>query len=210
MLQEPVARAACSPACSRSRSSWRSCRGALNQLLDAVAENSCESEVDAIDEKLLMEGLQKIANRITLGLVIAAMIVGAALLMRVETRFRILGYPGLAILFFLAAGIAGRLAGRQHDDPRHARGEGAVAREGAEEERRPNRPGSVAPAHAHFHEEDYGSDCRIGRKQELLACVVRGALSSMDRMRQRSIAPARMISIATRRAPERRKRARHR
>ena len=32
------------------------------------------------------------------------MIVGAALLMRIETSFRILGYPGLAILFFLAAG----------------------------------------------------------------------------------------------------------
>jgi len=26
--------------------------------------------------------------------------------MRIDTRFKILGYPGLAILFFLAAGIA--------------------------------------------------------------------------------------------------------
>jgi hypothetical protein len=41
----------------------------------------------------------------SLGLVISAMIVGAALLMRIETSFRILGYPGLAILFFLAAGV---------------------------------------------------------------------------------------------------------
>ena len=29
------------------------------------------------------------------------MIIGAAMLMRVETSFRILGYPGLAMLFFL-------------------------------------------------------------------------------------------------------------
>lgn len=29
------------------------------------------------------------------------MIVGAAMLMRVETSFRLMGYPGLAILFFL-------------------------------------------------------------------------------------------------------------
>ena len=63
--------------------------------------------VDAIDEVLLMEGLQKIANRITLGLIVAAMIVGAAMLMRVETSFRILGYPGLAMLFFMLAACGG-------------------------------------------------------------------------------------------------------
>jgi predicted unusual protein kinase regulating ubiquinone biosynthesis (AarF/ABC1/UbiB family) len=77
----------------------------LNQFVDLVAENKLKLNVDAIDEALLMEGLQKIANRITLGLVISAMIVGAALLMRIDTSFRILGYPGLAILFFLGAGI---------------------------------------------------------------------------------------------------------
>jgi hypothetical protein len=50
-----------------------------------------------------MAAFQKIANRITLGLLLAALIVGAALLMRVETTFKILGYPGLAIIFFLVA-----------------------------------------------------------------------------------------------------------
>ena len=79
----------------------------LNQLIDAVSENRIRFKVDAINEVLLMEGLQKIANRITLGLVIAAMIVGAAMLMRIDTSFRILGYPGLAILFFLAAALSG-------------------------------------------------------------------------------------------------------
>jgi len=39
--------------------------------------------------------------------VLAAMIVASALLMRVETSFRILGYPGLAIVFFLAAALTG-------------------------------------------------------------------------------------------------------
>ncbi len=74
-----------------------------------MADNQFRIEVDAIDEKQLMEGLQKIANRITLGLVLAALILGAALLMRVETSFRILGYPGLAILLFLAAVVGGVL-----------------------------------------------------------------------------------------------------
>jgi predicted unusual protein kinase regulating ubiquinone biosynthesis (AarF/ABC1/UbiB family) len=77
--------------------------GRVNRILDLVAGNEVKLKVDAIDEKHLMMGLQKIANRITLGLLLAALIVGAALLMQVETSFRILGYPGLAIVFFLLA-----------------------------------------------------------------------------------------------------------
>ncbi|HEY5896030.1 MAG TPA: AarF/UbiB family protein [Burkholderiales bacterium] len=79
----------------------------VNRILDRVAENDLELKVDALDEARLMEGMQKVANRITLGLVLAALIIGAALLMRVETSFRLLGYPGLAILLFLAAAIGG-------------------------------------------------------------------------------------------------------
>lgn len=75
----------------------------VNRILDTVANNQLEVKVDAIDEKTLVEGFQKVANRITVGLVLAALIVGAALLMRVETSFRILGYPGLAIVCFVAA-----------------------------------------------------------------------------------------------------------
>jgi Co/Zn/Cd efflux system component len=55
----------------------------------------------------VLDGLQKIANRITLGLILAALIIGAALMMRVETAFKILGYPGLPAIFFLLAAVAG-------------------------------------------------------------------------------------------------------
>ncbi len=79
----------------------------INRILDAVGNNELSFKVDAIDEKVVLEGLQKVANRITLGLVVAALIVGAALLMRVETSFRIFGYPGLAMIFFLLAAAAG-------------------------------------------------------------------------------------------------------
>ena len=76
----------------------------VNRILDRVADNQIEVKVDAVDEMRLIEGLQKIANRITTGLVLAALIVAASILSRVETTFRILGYPGLALLlFFLAA-----------------------------------------------------------------------------------------------------------
>jgi predicted unusual protein kinase regulating ubiquinone biosynthesis (AarF/ABC1/UbiB family) len=81
--------------------------GRVNKIMDLAASNSLKVGVDAIDEKVLVEGFQKIANRITLGLILAALIVGAAMLMRVETSFRILGYPGLAMLCFLAAAGGG-------------------------------------------------------------------------------------------------------
>ena len=42
-----------------------------------------------------------------MGLILAAVIVGAAMLMRIETSWTILGYPGLAILFFLGAAGGG-------------------------------------------------------------------------------------------------------
>jgi predicted unusual protein kinase regulating ubiquinone biosynthesis (AarF/ABC1/UbiB family) len=79
----------------------------VNRILDSAGNNELRFKVDAIDEKVVMEGLQKVANRITLGLVVAALIVGAAMLMRVETSFRIFGYPGLAMIFFLLAAAAG-------------------------------------------------------------------------------------------------------
>jgi predicted unusual protein kinase regulating ubiquinone biosynthesis (AarF/ABC1/UbiB family) len=78
-----------------------------NRILDRIADNDLEVRVDAIDEGLLMEGFQKVANRIAVGLVLAALIVGAALLMQVPTSFRILGYPGLAILCYLTAAAGG-------------------------------------------------------------------------------------------------------
>ena len=81
--------------------------GRVNRILDRLADNEFQVRVDAIDETRLMEGLQKVANRIALGLVLAALIVGAALMMDVPTSFVIFGYPGVAILLFLAAAGGG-------------------------------------------------------------------------------------------------------
>ena len=79
----------------------------INKVLDILANNQLRLNVDAVDERLLIDGLHKIANRIALGVILAALIVGAALLMQVPTPFRIFGYPGLAILLFLAAAFGG-------------------------------------------------------------------------------------------------------
>jgi predicted unusual protein kinase regulating ubiquinone biosynthesis (AarF/ABC1/UbiB family) len=77
--------------------------GRLNRILDRLADSDMRVHLEGIDQTRLMTGLQKIANRITVGLLLAALIIGAAMLMQVETSFRILGYPGFAILFFFLA-----------------------------------------------------------------------------------------------------------
>ena len=77
--------------------------GRLNRIMDAVTNSEIEVKVKAVDAKVMLDGMQKIANRITSGLMLAALIVGAALMMRIETRFHLFGYPGIAILCFLAA-----------------------------------------------------------------------------------------------------------
>ena len=75
----------------------------VNRILDAVSNSELEVKVKAVDAKAVLDGMQKIANRIAAGLMLAALIIGASLLMRVQTRFQLFGYPGLAILCFLAA-----------------------------------------------------------------------------------------------------------
>jgi len=77
--------------------------GRLNRIMDAVTNSEIEVKVKAVDAKVMLDGMQKIANRITSGLMLAALIIGAALMMRIETRFHLFGYPGIAILCFLTA-----------------------------------------------------------------------------------------------------------
>ncbi|WP_324719175.1 ABC1 kinase family protein [Salinimicrobium sp. HB62] len=78
----------------------------IDKITENLARNEFRFAIDAIDEKRLTDGFQKVANRITLGLIIASMIIGAAMLMSVPSAFTIFGYPGLAIIFFLLAAVA--------------------------------------------------------------------------------------------------------
>lgn len=75
----------------------------LNTILEGLLDNQFEIKIKAFDDRGLIDNLQKIANRITVGLILAALIIGAALLMKVESSFKILGYPGFAMILFIAA-----------------------------------------------------------------------------------------------------------
>jgi predicted unusual protein kinase regulating ubiquinone biosynthesis (AarF/ABC1/UbiB family) len=81
--------------------------GRVNKVMDALAEGRLTLQVQGIDEKELMRAAQKVANRVTTGVVIAALVIGASMLMRVQTKYMILGYPALAIICFLAAASGG-------------------------------------------------------------------------------------------------------
>jgi predicted unusual protein kinase regulating ubiquinone biosynthesis (AarF/ABC1/UbiB family) len=86
--------------------------GRVNKVMDALAEGELTLNVTGIEQQEIIHGIQKLANRLTAGVVIAALIVGAAMLMRVQTTATILGYPALAIVCFLmAAGFGVTLLG---------------------------------------------------------------------------------------------------
>ena len=77
--------------------------GRVNKVMDALAEGRITLHVQGIDEQSLMRSLQKVANRVTAGLLLASLVVGAAMMMRVSSSHRLFGYPAIAIVCFLLA-----------------------------------------------------------------------------------------------------------
>jgi len=79
----------------------------INRVLESLASSQLKMKVELIDEGAVIDGLQKVANRITLGLVLASLIVSAAMMMRIQSPFTLMGYPGFPTLLFLVAGSLG-------------------------------------------------------------------------------------------------------
>jgi predicted unusual protein kinase regulating ubiquinone biosynthesis (AarF/ABC1/UbiB family) len=75
----------------------------VNKILDVVGNSELEISVKTPDARHLLNGFEKIANRVTMGIILAAMIIGAALMMRISSTFQIFGYPGFAMICFLVA-----------------------------------------------------------------------------------------------------------
>ncbi|MGO3181567.1 MAG: ABC1 kinase family protein [Aequorivita sp.] len=79
----------------------------INKFTELLADNKLKIKVDAIDEQRFTNAFQKVANRITAGLIIAALIIGAAMLVRVPSSWTIAGYPGFAFILFIIAALIG-------------------------------------------------------------------------------------------------------
>jgi len=78
----------------------------VTDILSLLAENRMQVRMTGLEDSRLMENLQKIANRITAGVITAALILASAMMMDVDTSNRLLGYPAIAlVLFLVAAGL---------------------------------------------------------------------------------------------------------
>lgn len=77
--------------------------GKLGRLLDILADNDLRVRIDGLEESRLLENLQKIANRVTAGLISAALILGSAMLARHGDG----SLSGWSMLFFGAAALLG-------------------------------------------------------------------------------------------------------
>lgn len=79
----------------------------LNKISEDLSENKFKIKMDVFDEHRFIVAFQKVANRITSGLIIASLILGAALIMRIPTKWTLMGYPGFAVLLFIFAACIG-------------------------------------------------------------------------------------------------------
>jgi len=77
------------------------------EIIDLTAGGRLTFGIKLTQAEELLGGIHKIANRITVGVVIAALLIASSLMMRVPTSFLLLGYPAIAIFGYLAAAIAG-------------------------------------------------------------------------------------------------------
>ena len=79
----------------------------VNTILGSLADGSLRVRVDAVDAERLVATIQRAANRVVAGLVLAALIIGAAMLAGVDTDVTLLGYPPFALVFFVTAALMG-------------------------------------------------------------------------------------------------------
>ena len=78
----------------------------VSEFLQTLAANKLRVHVTGLEESRLMENLQKIANRISTGIIVAALIIGGAMMTRVSSSVTIWGYPAVAfVLFLIGAGL---------------------------------------------------------------------------------------------------------
>ncbi len=73
----------------------------LSDILGLVAENRLQIRMTGLEESRLMENIQKVANRVSAGIITAALLLASSLMMRVQSSFTLFGYPAFAMLLFL-------------------------------------------------------------------------------------------------------------
>jgi ubiquinone biosynthesis protein len=73
------------------------------EIIDQTAAGRLTFGLNLLQAEQLLAGIHKIANRITVGVIIAALLIASSMMMRVPTSAQLFGYPRIAILGYLAA-----------------------------------------------------------------------------------------------------------
>jgi len=77
------------------------------EIIDQTAAGKLSFSVKLGQAEQFLAGIHKVANRITVGVVIAALLIASSMMMRVPTRAQLFGYPAMAMIGYLLAAIAG-------------------------------------------------------------------------------------------------------
>ena len=76
------------------------------EILDLTSAGRLSFAIKLSQAEEFLGGIHKVANRITMGVVIAALLISSSMMMDVETRFTLFGYPGLAVFGYILASAA--------------------------------------------------------------------------------------------------------
>ncbi len=79
----------------------------MSDILALLAENRLQMKVTGLEESRLMENLQKIANRVSAGIISAALIMAAAMMMKIDTGWHLFGYPLIALILLFIGVVLG-------------------------------------------------------------------------------------------------------
>jgi ubiquinone biosynthesis protein len=77
------------------------------EIIDQTAAGKLSLNLKLTQAEQFLAGIHKIANRITVGVIIAALLIASSLMMRVPAHTQLFGYPALAVTGYLLAAIAG-------------------------------------------------------------------------------------------------------
>ncbi len=77
------------------------------EIIDQTAAGRLSLSLKLTQAEQFLAGIHKIANRITVGVIIAALLIASSLMMRVPAHTQLFGYPALAMTGYLLAAIAG-------------------------------------------------------------------------------------------------------
>jgi Predicted unusual protein kinase len=77
------------------------------EIIDLTAAGRLSFSLKLMQAEQFLAGMHKIANRITVGVIIAALLIASSMMMRIPTRVQLFGYPALAVAGYLLAAAAG-------------------------------------------------------------------------------------------------------